>query len=207
METFLDNNTLVVLGICGFLTVCFGLLVLAFVTIFRFSGRNFLGFFSLLVGRQRELDQDDTHVLTVHRNNLRQMASEQDFDAALAKHIVTDQPGSQPPIPTGQTQVAQPPGLTATPFNPPLPGTPKAPTVLPGFVPGTGQPPPNAAPPPSPRPAVVPPTPSNAPTADPGWENPALTQRNFNDLRRRDRDDDDDLFGGLLGGDDGGVLG
>ncbi|MDX2160833.1 MAG: hypothetical protein SF162_05865 [bacterium] len=212
----MNNDTLVILGICGFLTVCFGLLVLAFVTIFRYTGRNFLGFLGLLTKNNDE-QKDETNTYVGRRPNLRHIVEQSDFDAALAKHIVTDsqQVGTTAaPLPTAQ---AAPPPPQPGGFNAPLPGAPKPPTVLPGFIPGTATAPPNAAPAPNPgpppainppaRPAGVPPTGSAA--SDLGWENPALRPRDFGAARKRSTNDDDDndLIGGLMpDGDDAGLL-
>ncbi len=201
-----QDNTLLILGVCGFLTVCFGLLVLAFMTIFRFTGRNFLGFLGLLVRNQKDVDKEEDRVAMMRRPNLRQIADSSDYDAALAKHTVIDHDPQH--LPGGASQAA-PPAVTPTPYNPPLGGVPKAPTTIPGYLPGTGgaMPPPNpgaaqgATPPPAARPAGIPPTPE-----DLGWDDPTLPPRRRDDPRRRDYNDDDDVFGGLMD-DDGGVLG
>ncbi len=205
-----QDNTLLILGVCGFLTVCFGLLVLAFLTIFRFTGRNFLGFLSLLVRNQKDVDKDDSSQHSVRKPNLRAIADSSDFDAAVAKHSVLDHDPQN--LPSGASQ-AVPPPLTQAPYNPPLSGAPKPPTTLPGYLPGTGGAVPPNAPsgaaqgvtPPAARPAGIPPTTQPTPD-DLGWEDPSLKTRKRDDLRRRDHNDDDDVFGGLMD-DDGGVLG
>ncbi len=193
-----QQTTLIILGICGFLTVCFGLLVLAFVTIFRFTGRNFLGFLGILA---RNRDEEDVDLNRVGRvPDLRSIAANADFDAALAKHVVQDElaPTHHPPTAyTGQAGASPTPPPNADPLGGSIPRRYSAPQQ--GTV---GQTPYGAQ--------AGQPTPP--PTAnDLGWVNPALPSLNdtgaLRDLRRRDRDDDDDLIGGLMGDDDGGVLG
>lgn len=200
-----QDNTLIILGVCGFLTVCFGLLVLAFTTIFRFTGRNFMGFLGLLVRNQKDVDKDDSSQHAVRKPNLRAIADSSDFDAALAKHTVIDHNPQN--LPSGAAQAAPPP-LTQPP--PPIGGVPKQPTTLPGYIPGGAVPPVQSGTaqgvtPPAARPAGIPPTTQPTPD-DLGWEDPSLKPRRRDDLRRRDHNDDDDVFGGLMD-DDGGVLG
>ncbi|MFN8530319.1 MAG: hypothetical protein U0670_17095 [Anaerolineae bacterium] len=204
LQNVIDNNTLVILGICGFLTVCFGLLVLGFTTIFRFTGRNFMGFLSMLVRNQKAVDEKDSLVGTVKKPNLRRIADEDDFNAALAKHLVTDPTTGQPPA-QGQVISSSPAAQAAsTPYNAPLTGAPKTPTVMPGYLPGTGQainPPPAAPRTPAPRPAAPSQnTPPPQAPSDFGWENPSLRTPNLQDRRReeQERDEEDNLLGGLM---------
>lgn len=223
LQNVIDNNTLVILGICGFLTVCFGLLVLGFTTIFRFTGRNFMGFLATLVRNQKSVDEKDTLLGTVRKPNLRRIADEDDFNAALAKHLVTDPSAGPMPTPgqvgspspsaqaaPGYTQTgftpppSAPNPTTASPYNAPLAGAPKAPTVMPGYLPGTGQaavPPPAAPRTPAPRPtAPSQNTPPPQAPSDLGWENPSLRTPSLQDRRREEqqRDEEDDLLGGLM---------
>lgn len=227
----MEERTLVILGICGFLTVCFGLLVLVVATIFRFTGRNFMGFLGLLLQGAKDDDKNENSNQHIHRPpNLRDLAASSDFNAALAKHIVQDEIS-----PTLNT-TAPIPGGAQTGFTSLSPGTPASPALSPeGSLPRRIQPPPPpvSAPPLSPyvpsgvnnppvSPYAVPPpfgAPSNMPPAAPivptpeslGWENPALPSVNQNthrDQRRQDEEDGADIFGALLGNgdDDGGVL-
>jgi hypothetical protein len=221
-----QDNTLIILGICGFLTVCFGLLVLAFITIFRFGGRNFLGFLGILSRGAKEADAETSGRFVPSRRDLHNVAQEHDFEAALAKHIVTDElapthPPAQsaqsvnpytPSAPTSSQPAAQP----ATRFSPegsrpsftrgdtPPPAAPINPTNAPPHPQFGAQSRPAAITPPSSQPPTEPPTPTTP--DDLGWEDPSLKRRkDQRDLRRRDQDDDDDLIGGLI--DDGNVFG
>jgi len=211
-----DNQTLIILAVCGFLTVIVSVGILGLMTVFRFTGRNFMGFLGFLARDSKQVqDEGDERVSLSRRPDLRTIADQSDFDAALAKHIVTDQPQRQP---AAYAANAAPPSApfapaNASPYNQPFAGTPKPPTILPGTIPGSNQAPPPVvyptqnAPAAQPSPAVIQPiTPTSL-----GWDDPALPPRDFDKYSRaRDRDDEDDLLGGLIGsgnGDDGGVLG
>lgn len=196
-----QDNTLILLGVCGFLTVCFGLLVLAFVTIFKYSGRNFMGFMSLLVRNQKEVDKDDDSMRSARLPNFRRIADDSDFDAAVAKHAVIDHNAQS--LPGGAAQVAPP--VVQAPYNQPLTGTPKPPTVLPGYLPGTASAQPYIPQSVNPVPRSPAPPPAAAPITPDDWDTPSLTPRRH-DPRRQDDDDDDDLIGGLLDS-EGGMLG
>lgn len=189
-----QDNTLIILGICGFLTVCFGLLILAFIAIFRFSGRNFLGFLGILSQGAKDADSQASGRRVPVTRDLRAVADQHDFDAVLAKHIVNDQLAPTTP-PNSAQNVPRNPQAMAGRVSIPHGTLPPTQQVNP--PPATGFPPVN---PPQQFGAQGANDPSN-------WQNPSLRPRpTANDLRRRDQDDDDDLLAGLIG-DDGNVLG
>lgn len=86
-----DSTIFLVLGLCGLGVVVLGLIVFVFSILFRFTGRNFMGFLSLLLRNARDDEDKKPAVLTRSRPNLRAIAEAQDFDAALAKHVVQDE--------------------------------------------------------------------------------------------------------------------
>src|SRR5690606_7529925 len=45
----MQDNTLVIVALVGLAVICLGLFVVLFVTVFRFTGRNFMSFLALLV--------------------------------------------------------------------------------------------------------------------------------------------------------------
>jgi hypothetical protein len=213
-----DNQTLIILAICGFLTVIVSVGILGLMTIFRFTGQNFMSFLGFLSRDARQIDDEGTAINVERRPDLRSIADQRDFDATLAKHLVIDQ--TQPPTQSAQfmtqsTQSTPPPAAPAaptssTPYNQPLVGTPKAPTILQGSIPGSGQTPPPPVTPVQAGAFSTPPPIPTTPDAGP-WQDPSLQPRDFDQYRRkRDRDDEDDLLGGLVGTnneDDGGLLG
>jgi hypothetical protein len=112
-----DSTVFLILGICGLVVVVLGLIVFVFSLIFRFTGRNFIGFLSLLLRNAQE-DEDGKPVVS-RRPNLRAIADAQDFDATLAKHVVQDegvvtstelqaQSKVPPPAPPGFEDVSKP---------------------------------------------------------------------------------------------------
>ena len=86
-----DSTIFLILSLCGLGVVVLGLIVLVFSVIFRFTGRNFMGFLSLLLQNARDEEDNKPVVISHARPNLRAMAEAQDFDAALAKHVVQDE--------------------------------------------------------------------------------------------------------------------
>lgn len=84
-----DSTILLIVGLCGLGVVVLGLIIFVFSIIFRFTGRNFIGFLTLLLRNAK--DEDDKPVVISRRPNLRAKADAQDFDAALAKHVVQDE--------------------------------------------------------------------------------------------------------------------
>lgn len=102
-----ENNTLVIVALVGLALVCLGVLFVAFILLLRFAGSRPLGFFTALLGN-RDDDQPATRIVTTPKPDLRSIAAAQDFDAALAKHIVQDEiepqivrraPATPPPAP------------------------------------------------------------------------------------------------------------
>lgn len=85
------DNSLVVVALVGLAVVCLGLIFVAFVLLLRFAGSRPLGFLSMLLGGARENEQDGGRVVTTPKPDLRAIAEANDFDAALAKHIVQDE--------------------------------------------------------------------------------------------------------------------
>ncbi|MEP7293490.1 MAG: hypothetical protein ABI835_17020 [Chloroflexota bacterium] len=110
----MPDNTLVVVALVGLAVVCLGLLLVAFIMLLRFAGSRPLSLLSMLLG-SREDDRESGRVTTAPRPNLREIAQSNDFDAALAKHVVQDeiepQIARQPfstPLPPVQSQAANP---------------------------------------------------------------------------------------------------
>ena len=85
-----DSTILLVIGLCGLGVVVLGLLVFVFSLLFRFTGRNFISFLALLLQNRRDNSEEQT-IFQRPRRNLRAVADAQDFDAALAKHVVQDE--------------------------------------------------------------------------------------------------------------------
>lgn len=86
-----DSTIFLILGLCGLGVVVLGLIVFVFSIIFRFTGRNFIGFLSLLLQNRRDDEDKKPAISGRARPNLRAIAEAQDFDAALAKHVVQDE--------------------------------------------------------------------------------------------------------------------
>lgn len=88
----MSNSTLfLILGLCGLGVVVLGLIVFVFSILFRFTGRNFMGFLTLLLRNARDEEDKQPVVVSRPRPNLRSIVETQDFDAALAKHVVQDE--------------------------------------------------------------------------------------------------------------------
>ncbi len=85
----MQDNTLVVIALVGLAVVCLGVLFVAFVLLLRFAGSRPLGLLSALLGDKE--DDERGRILTTPRPDLRSIAEAQDFDAALAKHVVQDE--------------------------------------------------------------------------------------------------------------------
>lgn len=85
------DNTLLILGLVGMAVVCAGLFVILFVTVFRFTGRNFMGFLSVLARSSKDDPADDPSFIVSPKPDLRALADSQDFDTALARHVVQDE--------------------------------------------------------------------------------------------------------------------
>jgi hypothetical protein len=110
-----DSTIFLILALCGLGVVVLGLIVFVFSLLFRFTGRNFISFLALLLQNQRE-NSDEKTFIQRPRRNLRTVADSQDFDAALAKHVVQDEgvvtntelraQSSAPPAPAGFEDVS-----------------------------------------------------------------------------------------------------
>lgn len=87
----MQDNTLVILALVGLAVVCLGLFVVLFVTVFRFTGRNFMGFLSLLVRDSKDEGNGQPSTIKPPKPDLRSIAEAQDFDSALARHVVQDE--------------------------------------------------------------------------------------------------------------------
>jgi hypothetical protein len=101
------DNSLVIVALVGLALVCLGVLFVAFILLLRFAGSRPLGFLSTLLGGKDD-DEPATRIVTTPKPDLRSIAAAQDFDAALAKHIVQDEiepqivqraPATPPPTP------------------------------------------------------------------------------------------------------------
>jgi hypothetical protein len=97
----MQDSTLLILGVCGLSVVCIGLVAVIAVFVFRVTGSRLigaLGSFSSALGRDEE---DRPKPRLRRRPDLRAIADAQDFNAAVAKNIVTGQsaPSADAPIP------------------------------------------------------------------------------------------------------------
>ncbi|MEO8392477.1 MAG: hypothetical protein ABI700_05745 [Chloroflexota bacterium] len=82
---------MLVIGLVGLSVICLGLMVILFLAMLRFTGHHMLGFFTFW-GRGGDNDKDDgTSFIPSAKPDLRSIAKAQDFDTALAKHIVQDE--------------------------------------------------------------------------------------------------------------------
>lgn len=86
-----DSTIFLILGLCGLGVVVLGLIVFVFSILFRFTGRNFMGFLSLLLQNSKDDEDKSPPVVGRARPNLRAIADAQDFDAALAQQGVQDE--------------------------------------------------------------------------------------------------------------------
>lgn len=84
------DNTLVVVALVGLALVCLGVLFVAFVMLLRFAGSRPMGLLSMLLGNRDDEDRR-TRIVTTPKPDLRTIAQANDFDAALAKHVVQDE--------------------------------------------------------------------------------------------------------------------
>jgi hypothetical protein len=86
-----DSTAFLIVGLCGLGVVVLGLIIFVFSLIFRFTGRNFMGFLALLLRNARDDEDNKPVVVSRPRPNLRAIAESQDFDTALTKHVVQDE--------------------------------------------------------------------------------------------------------------------
>lgn len=84
-----DSSTWVVIALVGLAVVCIGAFFVAFVMLLRFAGSRPLGFLSMLLG-ERDSSRESGRIKTMPPPDLRAIADANDFDAALAKHVVLD---------------------------------------------------------------------------------------------------------------------
>ena len=119
----MQSNSLVVITLVGLGVICVGLLVILFLAMLRFTGHHMLGFFTFW-GRGAEAKDDESVYVPSAKPNLRSIAQAEDFDSALAKHIVQDEiePRS---IPARQSPDA-PSAFTTSPTPPPASPFPDA---------------------------------------------------------------------------------
>lgn len=85
-----DSTIFLVLGLCGLGVVIVGIIAFVFSIVFRFTGRNFMGFLTVLARSPKD-EEETPSFARRHRPNLRAIVNSQDFDAALAKHVVQDE--------------------------------------------------------------------------------------------------------------------
>jgi hypothetical protein len=83
------DNTLVIVALVGLALVCLGVLFVAFVMLLRFAGSRPMGLLSMLLGDRDEARE--SRIVTTPKPDLRAIAQANDFDAALAKHVVQDE--------------------------------------------------------------------------------------------------------------------
>ncbi len=118
----MTNNPLILAGLVGLALVCGGLLIAAFIFLFRFAGEHSIEFFSFLAHESRdENSRDDDKVFTSRKPDLRSIAAAQDFDSALAKRTVQNEiepQNARPTLPAAYNPQSIPPVMpnTAPPF-------------------------------------------------------------------------------------------
>jgi hypothetical protein len=109
----MQDNTLLILGLVGLAVVCFGIFVFFFLTLLRLSGHRIFSFLQFVDRSAHEEDQADRSYIQNPKPNLRAIAQSNDFDAALAKHVVQDEiePRASKPLPTQSANI--PPSSSA----------------------------------------------------------------------------------------------
>ena len=125
----MQSDLLVILALVGLGVICVALLVILFLAMLRFTGHHMLGFFTFW-GRGGDDKDDDTAFVPPAKTNLRSIAKAQDFDAALAKHIVQDEiePRTTPTHPASGMP-STPSAFTTSPALPPSPFPDAAPRL------------------------------------------------------------------------------
>ncbi len=86
----MPDNTLVVVALVGLGVICLGMFAVMFVILLRFTGRNFLSFFSFLMRSSQDDDDDQPSYIKSPKPDLRSLAQAEDFDSALARQAVRD---------------------------------------------------------------------------------------------------------------------
>jgi hypothetical protein len=112
----MQDNTLVILGVVGLALVCGGLFLFVALTLFRATGSRLLSYFSLFTRDAGDEGSSQTYAKSP-APNLRAIAQANDFDSALAKHVVQDE------IEPHAAQRLQPPPSVPSPFD--VPPTPR----------------------------------------------------------------------------------
>ena len=114
----MQSDSLVIIALVGLGVICVGLLVILFLAMLRFTGHHVLSFFTFW-GRGAEAKDDESVYVPSAKPNLRSIAQAEDFDSALAKHIVQDEiePRSAPIQHTPST----PSAFTTSPTPPAAP--------------------------------------------------------------------------------------
>jgi hypothetical protein len=117
----MQDNSLMVIALVGLGVICLGLLIVLFLAMLRFTGHHMLGFFSFW-GRGGDNDKDDgTTYIASPKPDLRSIAKAEDFDTALAKHVIQDE--IEPRVTHTPTRHVpeNPPAFTTSPTLPPTP--------------------------------------------------------------------------------------
>ncbi len=112
----MQSDSLMVVALVGLGVICLGLMVILFLAMLRFTGHHMLGFFSFW-GRGGDDKDDETVFVPSAKTDLRSIAKAQDFDSALAKHIVQDEIEPR----TTQRATGTPSAFTTSPALPPAP--------------------------------------------------------------------------------------
>jgi hypothetical protein len=120
----MQDNTLLILGLVGLAVVCFGIFVFFFLTLLRLSGHRIFSFLQFVDRSAHEEQATDRSYIQNPKPNLRAIAQSNDFDAALAKHVVQDeiepraakappptQSANLPPSSAAQSLADEPPRL------------------------------------------------------------------------------------------------
>ena len=113
----MQDNSLMVITLVGLGVICLGLLIVLFLAMLRFTGHHMLGFFTFW-GRGGDNDKDDgTTFIASPKPDLRSIARAEDFDTALAKHVVQDEIEPR----AAKHAHENPPAFTTSPTLPPTP--------------------------------------------------------------------------------------
>lgn len=171
----MDGSVIVALSLLVLAFICLLIVVVVVAVFMRITGGGILPMIRSLFGQFRDEEKDDAPLVTSKpRPDLRAIAQQHDFNAALAQQVIEN-----------QTVQPAPPPITPqnAPYVPPAPAnTPTTPTIVtppPTFVPPAGT------------------THTAPPTLEPRTPEPRFGHRRRADDGRR-RDHDDEVFGGML---------
>jgi len=113
------GSTLVSIALVGLAVMCVGLIAVALIVVVRTAGEHSIEFLMMLARGGKEGDDEEKTHFATRRPDLRTIAKTQDFDSALAKHVVQDE--IEPRTAPVQRAPETPSAFTTTPTNSPFP--------------------------------------------------------------------------------------